>query len=244
MVGSHGTALCAVPRCSTPTAATAVDLVHLREPLNPYGERLKKSEYEVRPVALRVAQELVAAHHYCRGGSNTGTFVHGLFLRSNPHTCLGVAWWIPPTKGAALATHPSAWQAVLALSRLVVLPSQPKNAASFLIMGSVKLIQADGRWQKLVTYADTRMGHTGGIYKATNWKYIGLTQPSTTWVDSEGRTVAKKAGGHTRTVAEMEALGYRRIGDFKKLKFTMDLKPTRKPAPFHGFTPGLFDEMA
>ena len=205
--------------------------VHLEEPLNPYGERLKKSEYEVRPVALRVAQELVAAHHYCRGGSNTGTFVHGLFLRSNPHTCLGVAWWIPPTKGAALATHPSAWQAVLALSRLVVLPDQPKNAASFLIMASVKLIQAEGRWQKLVTYADTRMGHTGGIYRATNWKYEGLTQAESTWVTPDGRTVARKAGGHTRTKGEMQALGFRCIGKFPKLKFTMDLKPSRKPKP-------------
>lgn len=196
-----------------------------------YDERLKKSDYLVRPVPLRTAQAMVAQNHYAKGGSNTGTFVHGLFRKDDPWKCLGVAWWIPPTKSAALSIHPPAWQKVLALSRLVILPGVPKNAAGFLISQSVKLIQAAGGWEKLVTYADTWQGHTGGIYKATNWTFEGLTTPESTFVDQDGRMVARKAGGHTRTRAEMEAMGCQMVGRFSKLRFTMTLKPPPRRQP-------------
>lgn len=195
-----------------------------------YEGRLKKAEYEVRPVQMGVAQEMVIAHHYAKGASKQFVYLHGLFHKSDPWLCLGIAWWMPPTKGAALRLTPD-WDKVLTLSRLVILPGQPKNAASYLISQSVKLIQADGRWLKLVTYADTRQGHTGGIYRATNWTFDGMTDATPTWINPEGRTVAKKCGDRTRTVAEMEALGYRMIGRFTKLRFVMDLKPRPTASP-------------
>ena len=185
---------------------------------------LKKSDYEVKTIPLATCQQMVQKYHYARTGSNTATFRHGLFLKTQPETCLGVAWWIPPTKSAALANYPSNWKAVLVLSRLVVHPDVPQNAASFLIMASVKLIRQDLRWEYLLTYADEWQKHSGTIYKATNWKYLGKTTPEATWVDTEGRMVARKAGPHTRTKAEMESLGYKMIGRYSRHRFGMSLR--------------------
>lgn len=207
-----------------------------------YSDRLKKKDYEVHPIQLLLAQELVSLNHYAKGGSNTATFIHGLFRRDDPWICLGVAWWIPPTRSCAEFIHPPAWQRVLALSRLIVIPGVPKNAASFLIAQSVKLIEADGRWEKLVTYADTWQGHTGGIYRATNWAFEGMTKRKPTWLDQDGRMISMKAGGHTRTNAEMEGLGYRFQGYFSRLRFTKLLHP-RPPVPARPLatTQPLFD---
>lgn len=189
-------------------------------PTTPY---LVKSEWEVHVIELALVQRLVALHHYAKGGSNTATFRHGLFRRDDPDTCWGVAWWIPPTKSAAMASYDGDWRQVLTLSRMVIVPEAPTNSATFLLMQSVKLIMADRRFKCLVTYADTWQGHKGTIYKAANWEYVGLTTPEATFVDVNGRLVARKAGPHTRTRAEMEQLGHKMIGRFSKHKYRMVL---------------------
>jgi hypothetical protein len=119
--------------------------------------------------------------------------------------------------------YPQDFTKVVALSRLVVLPGLPTNAASFLIAGSVRLIRQEGKYRCLLTYADEYQGHTGAIYKATNWEYLGPRSGAPTWIDpATGRMVAKLST-KTRTVGEMEALGYRRVGSFVKHKYRMVL---------------------
>lgn len=173
-------------------------------------------------VPIPVARRLVFRHHYAGGAANTATFLHGLFRKDDRWNCLGVAWWIPPTRSAAEATWEGHPDEVLSLSRLVVVPEVPTNGASFLIGQSIRRIKRDGRFRCLVTYADTWQNHTGAIYRATNWEYLGSTAAEALWVDpATGRMVARKAGPKTRTAAEMEALGYEMAGRFPKEKFRM-----------------------
>lgn len=146
--------------------------------MKPKGVVLKATDYFVQDVPLEIAQRLVRQHHYAKGGSNTAVFTHGLFRKDDPMFCRAVAWWLTPTKAAALANHPSNWQAVLALTRLVVIPGEPTNAASFLIAKSIDLIKRDHRWNLLLTFADTEQGHSGAIYRATNWTPAGQTKPT------------------------------------------------------------------
>jgi hypothetical protein len=193
-----------------------------------YAGRLRRSEWEVRPVPLAIGRDLVQRFHYAAGGSNTATYMHGLFRRG-AETCLGVAWWIPPTRTAAQATYPPRWQGVLALSRLVVAPEVPKNAATFLLASSRKMIDRE-RWPCLVTYADKWRGHTGTIYRSDNWEYVGLTKAERTYVLG-GRMVARKAGPRTRTHAEMLAAGAVMVGSFSKHKFRMLPPSPRKSSP-------------
>lgn len=185
----------------------------------PSDLRLRKQDWVVRTIKLATARRLVEAHHYSRGASNTATYRHGLFhhTATTEGECLGVAWWIPPTKSAALATYPDNWQGVLALSRLAIDPSVPRNACSFLIARSMRLVDRQ-RWPCLVSYADEWQGHTGAIYKAANWTEVGKTAPEPTY-QLDGRMIARKAGPKTRTRKEMEDLGAVMIGRFSKTKF-------------------------
>ena len=184
-----------------------------------FSDRLRKKDWTVRSVPLSIAIRLIQNHHYARRASNTATYLHGLFPRDAfwNEDCVGVAWWIPPTKSSAQKTYPDNWLGVLALSRLVLHPSVPKNGASFLVGSSMKLIDRR-RWPCLVTYADEWQGHTGTIYRASNWVEVGRTKPEPTFV-LNGRMVSRKAGPTTRTRTQMEQLGARMIGKFAKRKF-------------------------
>lgn len=185
---------------------------------------LAASDWEVKDIPLQVAQELVRRLHYSQGGANTAVYRHGLFHRGDDR-CLGVAWWIPPTKGAAIATHPSGdWRRVLSLSRLAIEPEVPTNGASFLIGRSIRMIRRIGAWDCLVTYADEGQDHDGAIYRATNWEYVGKTTPERRWVDAEGRMVSRKKGPRTYTKQEMIDMGYTAEGPYAKHKFRMVLR--------------------
>ena len=183
-----------------------------------YNNRLHKEDWEVRDIPIAIGRSLVEANHYAKGASNTRTYLHGLFQKGSD-ICVGCAWWIPPTKSAALATYPENWKGVLSLSRLVIAQGVPKNACTFLLSRSMKLIPR-GVWPCLVTYADSWRGHTGGIYKACNWEYRGTTTPESTWTIN-GVMTARKAGPHTRTKDEMLALGAVMVGRFSKHKFVV-----------------------
>jgi hypothetical protein len=183
-------------------------------------DKLRRSEWLVRPVDRLVALNLVEQFHYAKGAANTATYCHGLFRKGQDlfdGQCQGVTWWIPPTRTAAKATYPENWQGVLALSRLVIVPDVPSNACSFLLSNSMRLIDRS-RWPCLVTYADEWRGHTGAIYRATNWTYCGLTAPEAVYCKN-GRMMARKAGPRTRTHAEMLTLGALSEGRFAKHKF-------------------------
>lgn len=184
-------------------------------------ERLNRQEWEVRPVDFEVAKRLVRDYHYARGGSNTRCFVHGLFRVGEiwDENCKGVAWWIPPTRDAAVATYPERPEGVLSLSRLVIVPGVPKNACSFLLSRSVKLIPVKD-WPCLVTYADEWKGHTGAIYKASNWQYVGLTKPQEIFV-LNGVMKSRKAGNLTRSRTLMLAIGCQSMGKHARHKYIL-----------------------
>lgn len=185
----------------------------------PTASLFDKHAWRVAPVSLKQARLMVQKFHYSAGGSNTRVYCHGLFPKDWfwESECAGVAWWIPPTKGAALSAHPENWQGVLALSRLVIVPGVPSNACSFLIRHSMRLIDR-AQWPCLLTYADDWRGHTGAIYKAAGFKECGKTKPERVYVRN-GRMLSRKAGDKTRTHSEMLSLGCECVGSFSKTRF-------------------------
>lgn len=186
------------------------------KPENP----LHRADWKVDTCSMEQAIEIVTRLHYAAGAANTAAFRHALYPREAwPLEVKGVALWLPPTPDAARATFPEGdpWR-VLTLSRLVIDPDVPTNGASFLMGASTKLVAASGKWDCLVTYADERQGHTGAIYKATGWEYVGMTKSERIYV-KDARMVSRKAGPKTRTHAQMLALGCECVGESRKHKF-------------------------
>lgn len=209
------------------------------------GENAHRADYEVVRLGradFKAAQDFVRARHYSKSVANTAIAIHALLKAGH---LVGVAWWMPPASPRAaryvarLYGDEAAHGQVLALSRLVVAESEPRNAESILLGAAIADIKRDPRWSYLVTFADegqvdprTGKRHTGTIYKATGWAAAGYSAATDRWEDALGRHVALKATT-TRTVAEMDRLGYSRTGRSRKARFTMALrtKSRRNPTP-------------
>lgn len=191
--------------------------------MRPSGPVARRTDYAVLDCPHRIVARLCREHHYARGAANTSTHAHCL-RRAQDGEIVGGALWMPPTRRAAESVAGEGWRGVLCLSRLVVLPDEPTNTATLLLGASIRLIARDPRWHTLLTYADTGQGHTGTIYRATNWEPLGLWPGSSAWLDpATGRQVARKAT-HSRTVAEMLAAGYVRAPATPKHKFVYRLR--------------------
>lgn len=180
---------------------------------------LVRSQWRVEPVPHAVAVDLIERHHYSRGAPNTGQ-THGL-LRAGFELGLdlwGAVLWLPPTKTAAVSVAGDHWHGVLACSRLVVRPDAPRNAASYLLAASMRLVDR-ARWPILLTYADTAQGHDGAIYRATGWECLGPVKGGDVWLDADGRQRGRKRGARNIPAAELLATGHTRQPSLPKIKY-------------------------
>lgn len=64
---------------------------------------------------------------------------------------------------------------IIELKRLCCIDNTPKNTESFFIAHTLRWLKKNTEFKKVISYADTTYSHKGTIYKATNFKHIGMT---------------------------------------------------------------------
>jgi len=69
---------------------------------------------------------------------------------------------------------------LIELNRLVTEDGLKKNALSFFVSSCLKFLKKYGPFV-VISYADTKQGHNGYIYQATNFVYTGLSAKRTDW---------------------------------------------------------------
>lgn len=183
-------------------------------------EVLRNQDWSVRHVTQGEAQQATERWHYAQGCPNTSVARHGLFRKDEwfGGELHGVAMWLPPTPTAARSVAGREWKGVLALTRFVLAPDVPSNGASFLLGASMRLLDRQ-TWPWLLTYADSSQGHTGSIYRATNWTYLGPWDAGDTWVGPDGEQRGRKRGGRNLSADEMREQGFERRPPAVKHKY-------------------------
>lgn len=146
-------------------------------------------DYEIHQIPYAQAMEMVVEYHYlhrkapasfCYGlfdemGQMVGTVVYG--KPASPSLCKGVA-------------GPEESSRVMELTRLWIADITPKNAESFLIGQSLKMLPAE--YDIIVSFAEIQAGHVGTVYQATNWLYTGKSDRHVEW------KIAGESGKHSR----------------------------------------------
>jgi hypothetical protein len=91
---------------------------------------------------------------------------------------IGVCIYTRPAGPSAGQTYyPEAPDRVLELRRLCLIDDTPKNAESFFVGRTLRWLRQNTAWEFVISYADEEQGHSGVIYKASNFKYLGKTSP-------------------------------------------------------------------
>ena len=176
---------------------------------------VRRGEWEVRQIPHAPAKALIEETHYTRSCPRTAIRCDGLF-RSDDDQLLGAVLWLPPTPPAARSVAVD-WHGVASCSRLAIAPEVPLNGASFLLGRSMRTLER--RWSTLLTYADTAREHTGAIYRATNWTFVGQVPGGERWIGPDGAQSGRKKAGRNITRRAMRDAGFTMITGAPLLKF-------------------------
>lgn len=128
----------------------------------------------VTAISARLATELVVENHYLHRRPPI-SYAWGLLDGLDVIGVLTLG--VPPSRHLQVGACPSDPGLVLELNRLWVHDDQPRNTESWFMAQALR--QAPSRI--LVSYADTREGHLGYVYRAANWNYAG-------WTDMDRKT--------------------------------------------------------
>ena len=173
------------------------------------------SKLTIRQINKSVAESFVKKHHYTRklssarytlGLFHTSEEDHSFFSGSN-ETLIGCLVYGHPVSNATVTsvfkTIPLELDSILELTRLVILDGYGKNIESFFIGQSFKWIRDNDKKVKvLISYADPEQGHTGLIYRATNWLYQGCGAGKL-MPDFSIKTLENGEWMHSRTVGSV-----------------------------------------
>ena len=136
-------------------------------------------DFTVEEIPRKSVVKFIEKHHYSHNVNGVQSLYHyGLFTEGN--------FGLPKMIGAMMYAHPSMPATAkkynpinpdkcLELRRLVCIDDTPKNTESYFIGQTFKLLKRDTDMEVIVSFADQHHGHTGVIYKATNFDYLGET---------------------------------------------------------------------
>ena len=152
------------------------------------------NEITIKNISVKDAEPWILLKHYAKRMPSI-SYAYGSF-RGNELIGI-VTYGTPSSSNLRVGVCGDKWQnCVIELNRLCC--ENTKNVASMLVGRSLQLLPKPS---VVVSYADTKQGHVGYIYQATNFIYTGLSAKRTDWKIEgmehlHGTTIADKSRGH------------------------------------------------
>ena len=136
-------------------------------------------DYTVEVVPRMAIQEFIHEHHYSHNTNGIqGLECFALFAPGDfgiPKMVGAMMYAIPSMPNTAKAYNPINPDRCVELRRLVCIDDTPKNTESYFISQCHKWIKQNTDIEVIVSFADLEEGHSGVIYKASNFHYLGQT---------------------------------------------------------------------
>ncbi len=179
------------------------------------------SDLKIAECKFSEVREFLDLYHYL--GKDRGGRAFGAYIGTQLIACVVFS---PPLRQNTAGQFGLTDCDVRELSRLCIHPLyHKKNFASWFIKRILKLIGC----KLVVAYADTTVGHNGGVYRASNFKLHHIVPADYWYVDKDGyvmhkRTLYSKARDLKMTEAEFaESRGYVKKFGGEKLCFVKEL---------------------
>jgi hypothetical protein len=170
------------------------------------GELIIPSWLDVRRTSLAEIQDLIVAGHYTHTAPK-GSYYFGLY---HADQLIGGAIFGPPSYPKVSS---SVWLGgndsnTTELKRLYIVDALAPNVASWFVSRCLKGLPV--AVEVVVAFSDASVGHHGGIYQATNFRYLGASSPSYHYESADGEYL------HKRTIwnqAQREGVTERALSD-------------------------------
>lgn len=134
----------------------------------------------LQSVPQYVAEDCYRRWHYLGDTPFLSSYNIGVFYNSE---CLGcISYGKPNAKVLKGYWTPKTQKGWLEIKRFCLSPKCPKNSESRVIAISIKFLIKSLVLKGIITYADSEVGHVGTIYKASGFKYLGLTAQKSDYV--------------------------------------------------------------
>ena len=170
------------------------------ELINRFKEREVKAKdiFEIKSIDKNSAKDIIANYHYLGKKAFMFTVAYGLYEKGKEEL-LGCAVFGVVGGSLALRSHfgvdNSHSNEYLGLTRLVMHPNlNGCNATSFLLGNSIKSIKRDFKDIKAIVSLSDNTLHNGAIYQSTNFKYYGLTNKKTDFVQEGADRIGARCG--------------------------------------------------
>ena len=136
-------------------------------------------EFTVEEIERRYVSDFIKKNHYSHSTNGVQSIIHyGLYREGNfglPRMIGAMMYAWPSMPNTAAKYNPINPDKCLELRRLACVDDTPKNTESYFIAQTIKLLKKTTDMEVIVSFADQHHGHTGVIYKASNFDYLGET---------------------------------------------------------------------
>lgn len=154
------------------------------------SQRVRSDEYPVTLVTRADVKEFIEEHHYSHSINGVKSDYH--FRLEHEGEMVGAMLFGQMATRGQWIPYGSSETAVLELRRLVLIDDTPRNSESYFIGRALRWLKRNTDVETIVSYADPAYGHEGIVYKASNFRMVGITAP-TKVVIHEGREYHDRA---------------------------------------------------
>ena len=143
---------------------------------------MKVTDFTVELVQRNAVVGFIEKYHYSHNINGVQSYYHfGLFRDGKfglPEMIGAMLYAMPSMPSTAKKYNPINPTKCFELRRLVCIDDTPTNTESYFIGQTFKWLKQNTDIEVIVSFADEEYGHSGIIYKATNFEYLGTTSPS------------------------------------------------------------------
>ena len=137
------------------------------------------TEFTVEEIPRKGTVQFIEKHHYSHNVNGVQSLYHfGLYREGNfglPKMIGAMLYAMPSMPHTAKKYNPINPDRCMELRRLVCIDETPKNTESYFIGNTLRWLKQNTDIEVIVSFADQHYGHSGTIYKASNFEYLGET---------------------------------------------------------------------
>jgi hypothetical protein len=162
-------------------------------------ENLNKNTCNIKECKFKDIRHIFEEFHYKKGHMGGGI-----------STCFGMYINNELVGGSVLGKprHEKKYKNCIDIRRMACLDKSPKNSESYFLGKIIKWVRDNTDYENVLSYSDMTVGHSGTIYKASNFALIGKTT-ATKYVEWEGKIY------HPRSLSIDRDYSYRMRDDVK-----------------------------